>query len=490
MALSAVFMFIVLLVTGGAGGNDLLDYLPTDAYWKAKGVKPGADAMLAELKPAAAAADAGALIADLGSEDFKIREAATAKLRAMGALVVPQLRAAAEKTADAEVRSRAQGLVTELTAAAKGGEVRRLMAIRTLGELGKAEALPALKGLLDSKELFVADYAQAAIARIEGRPWTRPAPSAEERWSDVWLLPRDSAVVGQLSLPPGGPVDIDKLFKEAREKAGAAATDAALDFDAVKARLADAVLKVAERTGNVRVHTATIGVAENVGNNAGHIGVVIRGVYDPTAVKAALAGLDGTSEQVDGVDVVKFRGGDHGQVLLASRERFVGILGADQKTVDDFARGMLAALKAGKGTLGENAGMAALLKPVKVTDQLWAVARMTDAYRKEEILAGLDSIAFSGRADGGALDFTMTASGKDAEKLKASQAVFEQGRDRALAQIRQLAQQLPALKAAQDFGESIKLEAKAGEVAVRARIKPDLSPVAMMLPMMLMGRGF
>jgi hypothetical protein len=151
---------------------------------------------------------------------------------------------------------------------------------------------------------------------------------------------------------------------------------------------------------------------------------------------------------------------------------------------------VLAAVKAGKGTLGENAEMAALLKSVKATDQLWAAVRMTDAYRKEPLFAGLDSIAFSGKAADGALEFALTAAGKDAEKLKASQAVFEKGRDQALAEIKRMVEQMPALKAAQEFGESIKLESKAGEVAVRARLKGDASSMIMVLPMLFMGRGF
>jgi hypothetical protein len=110
-----------------------------------------------------------------------------------------------------------------------------------------------------------------------------------------------------------------------------------MDFEAVNPKLAEAVLKVAERIGNVRIHSATVAVAENVGNNGGYIGVVVRGIYDPAAVKAVLAGMGGAAAEVDGTEVVKFRGGDHGQVLLVSKERFVGILGADQKTVDDFS---------------------------------------------------------------------------------------------------------------------------------------------------------
>ena len=44
------------------------------------------------------------------------------------------------------------------------------VALRTLGELKDNSALPALQKNLDSKEAFVAEYAQRAIAQIEGKP--------------------------------------------------------------------------------------------------------------------------------------------------------------------------------------------------------------------------------------------------------------------------------------------------------------------------------
>src|SRR5437764_8476301 len=110
MVMSYAGMLMMLL---GGGANDLLDLVHTDSYWKAKQVTVSVEQ----------------LITDANSK----------------APVNPD------------------------AAAPQAAGVRRLMAIRTLGELKKAEALTMLQSLVDSKEPFVADYAKAAIAAIEGK---------------------------------------------------------------------------------------------------------------------------------------------------------------------------------------------------------------------------------------------------------------------------------------------------------------------------------
>ena len=95
------------LLTGG--GNDLLDYLPTEAYWAEKQVGVSVEAMVAELadKPGQ---DVAALIAELGSPDAATRDEAVLKIREIGGVeALPALAEAAESP-DAEVRRRARGL--------------------------------------------------------------------------------------------------------------------------------------------------------------------------------------------------------------------------------------------------------------------------------------------------------------------------------------------------------------------------------------------
>ena len=120
---------MMLLLSGGA--NELLDFVPTDAYWKAKEVTVSVQTISADLE-------------SLKADDTS-----------------------------------------------KATAVRRLMAIRTLGELKDKSALPALEKLTDSKEMFVADYAKRAIANIEGKPLVIGIPdnSAQMREKDLWMLP-------------------------------------------------------------------------------------------------------------------------------------------------------------------------------------------------------------------------------------------------------------------------------------------------------------
>jgi len=124
---------MLMTLVGGGGGNDLVDYLDTNSYWAQQSVEVTVPEMKAQLAPADA----------------------------------------------------------------KGDPVRRLMAIRTLGELKKKGAIATLQPLLKSKTLFEAEYAAAAIAAIEGKKFKRPGLSAKERMKDVYLLPAGCGEVGQ-----------------------------------------------------------------------------------------------------------------------------------------------------------------------------------------------------------------------------------------------------------------------------------------------------
>src|SRR5438874_8131953 len=108
MGEASIFLIFTMLL-GGSPGNELLDLVPTDAYWKSKDVEITVPNIMLELNSI--------------------------------------------KTDDT----------------AKATAVRRLMAIRTLGELKGADAVTSLKAQLDSKEMFVADYSQRALDAIQGK---------------------------------------------------------------------------------------------------------------------------------------------------------------------------------------------------------------------------------------------------------------------------------------------------------------------------------
>jgi hypothetical protein len=72
---------LLCLLTGG--GNDLIDYLPTESYWREKKIEVTVDQMVAQLadKPGQ---DVTALLKDLASPDAAKRDDAAMKLRAVG----------------------------------------------------------------------------------------------------------------------------------------------------------------------------------------------------------------------------------------------------------------------------------------------------------------------------------------------------------------------------------------------------------------------
>src|SRR4051812_24268142 len=109
--LGIFLMFLTLLGGGPNGPSDLLDLVPTQTYWKSKAIEP----TVAQLEKDAKAEtpkgsiDPDKLISLLGSDDFKAREGAAKELEAMGAAMLPKLRAATESK-DAELASGATAL--------------------------------------------------------------------------------------------------------------------------------------------------------------------------------------------------------------------------------------------------------------------------------------------------------------------------------------------------------------------------------------------
>jgi len=468
------WMELLVLLLSGGGGGDLLDYLPTDAYWRAKGVTVSVERMVNELA-ADAPADVAKLVGDLGAEDFKTREAAMQKLRALGPAAAPALQRAAEND-DPEVRTRAQEL---LKAAAGGGAqakaVRRLMAVRTLGELKKPEALAALRPLLDSKALFEADYARAAVAAIEGKPFERPRPAAAALWKDFCLLPARCGIAGQAAMPPGGPVAFDKVLKDA-----AAALPPGQDAAALLDQLTQIILAVAERVGNVRLQAITIGVSEDAGNGKGFAVVAALGLYDAAAARAALAQLGLAAAKVDGVDVLA--AANEARLIPCSNERFVAVVGPSEEHLP------LAAVAAAIGKDGAEPAldpkMLELVKSVERSGPAWAVARMTDAYRQAPLLAPFDTLTLATREQpGGVVALTLVAVGKDAAAVKAAADEMDKGVKSAAAEVKREMARMAALKPVSEFLDSVKLTAEGSRLTSTATLKG--TSAILMLPMML-----
>src|SRR5215210_8548399 len=75
MGLSEFSLITLITFLLGAGGGDLLDYVPSDAYWKAKEVTITLDVLTKDLRPTPLA-EVADLVGQLDSPDAAVRDAA------------------------------------------------------------------------------------------------------------------------------------------------------------------------------------------------------------------------------------------------------------------------------------------------------------------------------------------------------------------------------------------------------------------------------
>jgi hypothetical protein len=477
----AEVLFLVLIA--GGGGNELLDYLPANAYWKAKGVPVTAERLLDELR-APAPPDVAALVRDLGAERHQTREEATRKLQALGAAAAPALRKAADSD-DPEVRTRAGEILKALQGGGPQAQfVRRLMAIRTLGELRKPDALPALRPLLESKELFVADYARRAIAAIEGKPTAQPRVAKETLQTlqaDLCLLPASCAIVAQCTAMPGGPVDFEKMIKETM----AATVDLPAPPNLIE-EVTKGIITAAEKVGNVRLDHATIGVAGDVGPQKGFIVVIARGLYDAEAAKAALKEQGVTSEDLDGITV--FSPAKESKLIPCSNDRFV--LAAGPGPDDIPTKELAAAIKANRNEPAFHAKLAEMIKGIELGSPMWMAVRMTDAYRQGPVLAPFESaVLTSQRNQEGALAARLVAQGKDAAAVKAAADEIEKGLQQAKAEFARDAGRRPFVKPMAEIIESIRLTNEGERLVLTGAMKEPSQAVAFVFVFLIRVRG-
>jgi hypothetical protein len=285
------------------------------------------------------------------------------------------------------------------------------MAIRAAGELRAPAALPILRAWAGSTEPFVAEYAAAAAEAIDGRP---AAPRARAAWvdRDVWLLPdRVRAVLCVAPVRAGGaavPIDQALPFVGAKEE----------DRLARDALLAE-VLGVAEQFGNFRFDGMTWGLSGDIGERSGYVVGILRGRYDRDAAIRALEGRKVPSTTVGPAQV--FRLSQEAAVFFPSADRIVFV--ASPRGGELPLKELAAAVADNGGGLRAEQDMVRLVQSVNTSQPLWAVAKLTDAYRQLPPLAGLDRVtivASSGKAGGDAYDVKLSAGGSDPEKVRQS----------------------------------------------------------------------
>lgn len=477
MATLYSFLTLVLcLLTGG--GNDLLDYLPTEAYWAHKRVAAiSVETMTAQLAQPGAQ-DVAALVAELGSPDAAARDAAAVKLREVGPAALPQLREAAESP-DAEVRRRARALARQVGGEAVAQGVRRLMAIRTLGELAKPQAVATLKPLLKSEELFVAEYAQAAIDAIERK---RPAVSegrapAAAVLDDVWMLPAQCRAVAQLVPRSGSPIGFAEFM-------AAVQADEEAEKDESAAQVTRMVLSLAEQIGNVRIDAATIGLAgnpasPNADGKPGSVTVIVRGKYNAAWVRELARANLVPVRQVDGVDV--FEPDGEQAWLMPSDELFVFVASPSSDAIP--VAEAVAAVKSGKGGLAGDEEMRKLVGTIDTEQILWGAAIVAPEQRELPVAGAFDTVTLLGtREQKKTLRLTMTARGADAGGVaKAVEQINKHAKDSA--DFLEGMQVAPIVTLAMELLKTVRAKADGTTATLTAHI--ETTPAAILsLPML------
>ncbi len=470
---------LMMMLSIGGGGVDLMDFLATDDYWRAKSVEVTAEMLIANVTtPTAKTPDVSGLIKQLGDDSFKVREAAEAQLAAMGPAIASQVRKAVDST-DAEVAVRAARILQQLIGGTMGPRIRRLMAIRTLGERKVKTAAGVLRTLTESKDFFVADYARQAVAAIEGKPYQRKGATAKQMETDLWSMPPDCLLVKQNHLVRGRPKPLASQLAAMENMPGV--PDAAM----MKRQVTKVLIDTLEMVGNIRLNGDTTALAGEAGQASPNVCAVIRGRYDVDAVRGVLKRFVGKPRMIDGVEVY----GVGGTVFLPlSAERFALVLGAGE---EGFLNLVLAALKDPAKGIKSNAAMVKLIRAAETDAPLWGVARVAGLLAKAELLAAFQTLKLVGKRNEGKVNLRLTAVGEDELKVAAAVEQFTKHLAKARKDIAREVTRQSYLKPIQQFLATVKIEQIGATAVATASMADDWSMIApQVLPMIYMMSSF
>lgn len=459
----STFLTLVSMWMSG-GPRDLLGYLSTDSYWRAKGVHVSIESLANDL-PEPQAVDVAKWIEELSAASPKVRELAGQKIVAAGPGALPQLRAAINNP-NPETSSRARNLVAKIRDVSQASAVRRLMAIRTLGESKNPDALPLLRPLLKSNVPFVREYAQAAIARIENRPATFTGISQKQREIDVNLMPAKVDMVGQIA--PTGSIDImpiDRIIE--RLPLGASLAQKGNAIDKATAQ----IIELAESIGNIRIDCVTFGWFTGPVNQPGNAVFIARGQYDSGAAIDVLRKSGLERKTVGRMEVFML---DEDTALLLPDDHTAVLIPAETNGEVPIAR-TIAALKKGEGDLAVNVDLSKIVKSIDTKQPFWIATKVNDGLRQViEILAPFQTVAIVGRAAGpDKVAIQLDAIGSDPTAVKS--AVSETG-----AGVQQMVQQgqeeqklVAMIGPAVQFLQSVQVEANGASGTLKCEITGD-----------------
>jgi hypothetical protein len=450
--------FMMMMLFALSGGSELLSLVPTEAYWQAKQVEPSAAVLIEDLR-ISDQTDPRPLIEQLGDKESATRDLAAQRLRLIGAAAAEQLEQARDSR-DAEVAMRAQDLLDELRERPKTASIRRLMTIRTLGEMKSAEALPVLREMLVSEEMFVAEYARRAIAMIEDTPPAKDAPElAAQRQADLKLLPEDCGVVAQIypAPPPTARVqNLLSLIAPADQEDPDHAPTMIQD-------MAEMLIEQAETIGNIRFDGATIGVADDIGDTSGFVVFILRGLYDAESVRLALERNDDAE-----TTIVEHEGqpvhyiDETVAMIVVSDEQLIFSAAAQASMLP--AEEMAASLAVPPDAPRISDEITELVASIDTSKPLWVAIRVSDAYRHAPVLQMFDAITIEGTHAENGLDLSAEGRGPDPQQVADAVESLKGYLEWTLREMREMAEHSPMFGSFIEFFESIEVEAE-GEVA-------------------------
>jgi HEAT repeats len=280
--------------------------------------------------------------ADLGAADFRTRKAAKDTLSNAGAAAKDMLQEAAQSD-DPEVHVTAQELLRSIAGKAREEErsgdaeyLKRLYAIRALGEMKSQKAVPALKAAVDDVDPTIRDAAASALAAIAGKP--APRPDARKLLASMApRLPQNLSLVAMLDMTSGSkPVTLAKAFAMLAAEMAKQPTLPGVPADEVQRELVQTLpgsraelQRLIGKAGNMRVDAVTM-IMPTQWNLEGdrhenadvYIAWIIQGLCSPKRLRAALASRRG----------IQKRALDSGRIVLYGRREFA-ICVLDENTV-------------------------------------------------------------------------------------------------------------------------------------------------------------
>ena len=476
-------MELLLLFSLAGGGGNLFDHVPLNDFWKSQKIVVSADSMKAILVDAPAT-DVSDIIKRLDSEKYVEREKAFSELKRSGAANLPTLTKAAEAAESAEVRAQLHRAIDAIKQRTANRATLRMLALRTIGERKYKELLPDVRTLTKNDNWLLAQYAEEAAARLEGKPYKRAVPTAEMLDSDLALLPTDVGTVGQIRPPH---VNTQDIFKPFKAMAGFGLPIAGGGAD-IEKKLKDGLVKAAVKIGNVRIDSATLGVADDVGPSSGYAVIVLRGYYSPAAFGKLLDEYGGKKvarSKIEDIDMYRIE--DEVAILAPSNRRLIFIVGenAEELPIAQVAK----SIKTAPAKPSFSGPITKLLAKVDRTKIGWMVSRMNDTLREAPPLEPLDWIVGEADQDAkGALTIKIWGEGSDAAAIA---KVMNDGRrelKKALAEVDKIGAAMPMMAPLVKIMKSIKLENEGNKASVSLKID-DINSL-LMAPMMMFGFAF